>query len=103
MTKPSAYRIRLLEDLDQLRQCLEIQRLERGFSNEDILPMRSLLICSKIGGQVFGAVDDNGRVLGFLNAFPGYRDGRVYLHSNMMGVRPEYQNQGIGRQLKLAQ
>lgn len=103
MPKPSAYRVRLIDDIDQLRQCLEIQRLAWGFSDADILPIRSLLICSKIGGQVFGAVDDDGQVLGFLNAFPGYRDGKVYLHSNMMGVRPEYQNHGIGRQLKLAQ
>jgi predicted GNAT superfamily acetyltransferase len=103
MSKPSGYSVRLLDDLDELRQCLEIQRLAWGFSDADILPIRSLLICSKIGGQVFGAVDDDGQVLGFLNAFPGYRDGKVYLHSNMMGVRPEYQSHGIGRQLKLAQ
>ena len=103
MAEPSAYRVTLLENIDQLRQCLEIQRLAWGFSEADILPIRSLIICSKIGGQVFGAVDDGGQVLGFLNAFPGYRDGRVYLHSNMMGVLPEYQNHGIGRQLKLAQ
>jgi predicted GNAT superfamily acetyltransferase len=103
MAKPSAYRVTLLDDIDQLRQCLEIQRLAWGFSDADILPIRSLIVCSKIGGQVFGAVDDGGQVLGFLNAFPGYRDGKVYLHSNMLGVRPEYQNHGIGRQLKLAQ
>ena len=103
MPKPAAYRVKLLDDIDQLRQCLEIQRLAWGFSDADILPIRSLLICSKIGGQVFGAVDDDGEVLGFLNAFPGYRDGKVYLHSNMMGVRPEYQSHGIGRKLKLAQ
>jgi predicted GNAT superfamily acetyltransferase len=103
MAEPSAYRVTLLENIDQLRQCLEIQRLAWGFSDADILPIRSLIICSKIGGQVFGAVDDGGQVLGFLNAFPGYRDGKVYLHSNMMGVRPEYQSHGIGRELKLAQ
>jgi len=103
MSKPSGYSVRPLDDLDELRQCLEIQRLAWGFSDADILPIRSLLICSKIGGQVFGAVDDGGQVLGFLNAFPGYRDGKVYLHSNMMGVRPEYQSRGIGRELKLAQ
>ena len=103
MSKPAAYRVQLLEDIDQLRQCVEIQRLAWGFSDADTVPMRSLVVCSKIGGQVFGAVEGSGQVLGFLNAFPGYRDGRVFLHSNMMGVRPEYQNYGIGRQLKLAQ
>jgi len=103
MSKPPSYRIQLLQDIDQLRQCVEIQQLAWGFSDVDTLPMRSLVICAKIGGQVFGAVDGSSQVLGFLNAFPGYRDGKVYLHSNMMGVRPDYQNQGIGRKLKLAQ
>jgi len=43
------------------------------------------------------------RVLGFINAFPGFRNGEVYLHSQMMAVRPEAQNRGIGKRLKLAQ
>ncbi len=103
MSNPPSYKVQLLDDIDQLRQCLEIQRLAWGFSDADILPIRSLIICGKIGGQVFGAVDDGGQVLGFLNAFPGYREGKVYLHSNMLGVRPDCQNHGIGRQLKLAQ
>ena len=103
MSNPPSYKIQLLEEIDQFRQCVEIQHLAWGFSEADTVPMRSLVVCAKIGGQVFGAVDDRGLVLGFLNAFPGYRDGKVFLHSNMMGVRPEYQNYGIGRQLKLAQ
>jgi predicted GNAT superfamily acetyltransferase len=103
MSKPPSYRVTLLEDIAQLRQCVEIQHLAWGFSDADTLPLRSLVVCSKIGGQVFGAIDGSGQVLGFLNAFPGYRGGKVFLHSNMMGVRPEYQNHGIGRQLKLAQ
>ena len=103
MPNPPSYRVQLLEDIDQFRQCVEIQHLAWGFSEADTVPMRSLVVCAKIGGQVFGAVDDQGLVLGFLNAFPGYREGKVFLHSNMMGVRPEYQNYGIGRQLKLAQ
>ena len=103
MPEPPSYRVQLLEDIDQFRQCVEIQHLAWGFSEAETVPMRSLVVCAKIGGQVFGAVDDQGLVLGFLNAFPGYREGKVLLHSNMMGVRPECQNYGIGRQLKLAQ
>jgi predicted GNAT superfamily acetyltransferase len=103
MPQPLDYRIEFLKDIAPLRQCMEIQKLAWGFTDADILPLRTLVVCTKIGGQVFGALDNSGTVLGFLNAFPGYRDGLVYLHSQMMGVRPEYQNQGIGKQLKLAQ
>src|SRR5215831_1316629 len=103
MPEALSYKIELLTNVALLRQCLEIQRRAWGFSDEDLLPIRLLVVCGKIGGHVFGALDANGRVLGFLNAFPGLRDGQVYFHSQMMGVLPEYQNLGIGRQLKLAQ
>ena len=97
------YRIEPLSDLKRLRECLEIQRKVWGFSDLDLLPLRSLVVSGRIGGQVFGAIDTDNNLLGFLTAVPGYREGRVYLHSHMMGVLPEYRNRGIGRSLKLAQ
>lgn len=103
MPGPLSYKIEILEKIELLRECVELQRQAWGFSDEDLLPVRMLVVCNKIGGQVFGALDSNHKVLGFLNAFPGFRDGQVYLHSQMMGVLPEYQNLGIGKQLKLAQ
>src|SRR5262245_14175193 len=103
MSEAIQYRIELLTEIELLRQCVEIQRRAWGFSDEDLVPARILVVCSKIGGQVFGALDSNGRVIGFLNAFPGIREGKVYLHSQMMGVLPEFQNLGIGKALKLAQ
>jgi len=103
MPEPIRYTIEPLTEIGLLRQCVEIQRRAWGFSDEDLLPARMLVVCTKIGGQVFGAVDSNGKLLGFLNAFPGIREGHLYLHSQMMGVLPEYQNLGIGKGLKLAQ
>ncbi len=97
------YRIEPLADLERLRECLEIQRKIWGFSDLDLLPLRSLVVSGKIGGQVFGAIDNDNHLLGFLTALPGFREGRVYLHSHMMGVLPECRNRGIGRSLKLAQ
>ena len=40
---------------------------------------------------------------GFAMALPGYRHGHAYLHSHMVGVLPEFRNQGLARRLKLAQ
>ena len=103
MPEPIHYKIEFLREIDLLRQCLEIQRRAWGFAAEDVLPLRMLIVCTKIGGQVFGAVQGEGKVIGFVNAIPGFREGNVFLHSQMMGVLPEYQNLGIGKNLKLAQ
>lgn len=97
------YKIEFLQDIDLLRQCLEIQKKAWGFSAEEVLPLRMLIVCTKIGGQVLGAVQSEGKVIGFVNAVPGFREGSVFLHSQMMGVLPQYQNLGIGKNLKLAQ
>lgn len=95
--------IRSLDDTNSLRQCVDIQRQIWAYSAEDLWPLRSFLVCRRIGGQVLGALDQNGSVIGFLTAFPAVREGTVYLHSQLMGVLPEYQGLGIGRKLKLAQ
>ena len=97
------FRIEELTSLEDLRQCFEIQRATWGWKDEDLLPLRTLLLLNKIGGLVLGAVDRNGRVIGFINAFPGFREGRVYLHSQMLGVLRDFRRKGIGRALKLAQ
>ncbi|MEW5976199.1 MAG: GNAT family N-acetyltransferase [Acidobacteriota bacterium] len=103
MATVPAFRIRFITEIELLRQCIEVQKRAWGFSDQEVLPLRTFVICGKIGGQVLAAVDDQDRVLGFVNSFPGFRDGRVYLHSQMMGILPEYQNLGLGRQLKWAQ
>jgi len=103
MSEPISYTVEFLRDIDLLRQCVDLQRKAWGFGDEDLLPLRMLVVCTKIGGQVFGALDPNRKVLGFVNAFPGLRDGKIYLHSQMMGVLPEFQNLGIGKKLKLKQ
>jgi predicted GNAT superfamily acetyltransferase len=47
---------------------------------------------------------DGDRMIAFCLAIPGLKpDGKVYLHSHMLGVLPEFRNAGVGRQLKLRQ
>jgi predicted GNAT superfamily acetyltransferase len=62
-----------------------------------------LVVATKIGGQLLGAFDGD-RLIAFCLAIPGLKgDGRVYLHSHMLGVLPEYRNAGLGSRLKLRQ
>ena len=60
------------------------------------------VVAEKIGGQVIGAFDD-GKLVAFALSVPGSRGGHSYLHSQMLAVRSEYRNAGLGRQIKLFQ
>lgn len=95
--------IRQLFILDEFTEVLNLQKTIWGFADIELLPLRFLVVVSKVGGHVFGAYDA-GRMVGFCFAIPGVKaNGRPYLHSHMLGVLPEYHNAGIGRRLKLRQ
>ncbi|MCX7602908.1 MAG: GNAT family N-acetyltransferase [Bryobacteraceae bacterium] len=94
--------IRKLSGLDELNEAVRLQKEIWGFADIELLPLRLFVVAQKVGGQTLGAFD-GGRMVGFLLAVPGLKQGMPYLHSHMMGVLPEYRNLGVGRRLKLAQ
>ena len=102
--KQTKSRIRELNsERQQFREAVALQKTIWGFERCELLPLRLFVVATKIGGQVFGAYDD-GRMVAFCLAIPGLKpDGKIYLHSHMLGVLPGYRNAGIGRQLKLRQ
>jgi predicted GNAT superfamily acetyltransferase len=102
MSEPKHIRIAPVTKLTDFEQCVEIQLAVWGYSDSDLIPKRVFIVAERIGGQVLGAYDGKALV-GFAMAFPGYRDGKPYLHSHMLAVLPEYRNAGLGRRLKLAQ
>ena len=102
MSEPKQIRIAPVTKLADFEQCVEIQLAVWGYSDGDLIPTRVFIVAERIGGQVLGAYDRN-ILVGFAMAFPGYRDGRSYLHSHMLAVLPPYRNLGLGRRLKLAQ
>jgi predicted GNAT superfamily acetyltransferase len=94
--------LRKLGEPDEMRVCVDLQKTVWGFSDVELVPHRLFVVASRTGGQVIGAFDGQ-RAIGFVLAFAAYRRGGLYLHSHMAAVLPEYQNHGIGRELKLAQ
>jgi predicted GNAT superfamily acetyltransferase len=98
-----AIAIRALDSPEDFRGCVRLQREIWGFSEEDALPVRLFIVARRIGGQVFGAFD-GGELIGFCVSLPGLKPGGGnYLHSNMLGVRDQYRDHGLGRRLKEAQ
>ena len=95
--------IRQLFHLEDFTAIFELQKTIWSYADSELIPMRFLAVVAKVGGHVFGAYDGP-RMIGFCFAIPGIKpDGRLYLHSHMLGVLPAYRNAQIGRRLKLRQ
>jgi predicted GNAT superfamily acetyltransferase len=94
--------IRPLTEIAEFKQCVDLQRETWGMSDVELLPTRIYLVQNLIGGLVLGAFDGD-RLIGFLNAMPGVRDGTPFWHSLTMAVHQDYWNTGIGSRLKLMQ
>lgn len=94
--------IRPCTTLDEFAQCIELQKSVWGDADRELVPQHIFVVAVKTGGQVFGAYDGD-RLVGYLLALVGLKNGHVHLHSHMTGVHPDYQNYGIGKRLKLAQ
>jgi predicted GNAT superfamily acetyltransferase len=92
--------IRELKTIDEMTPLVQLQKTIWGYT--DPYTARLLLVVSKTGGQVLGAYIDE-KLVGFAFMFYAYRNGENYLHSQMVGVLPEYRNANVGYALKLAQ
>lgn len=125
--------IRACRGLEELGACVRLQSEVWGLAESDVVPRRSFVVASRIGGQVIGAFETRAgapagdppgeareqggeRLIGFAMALPGFgpsaatarADGgppvpSLYLHSHMLAVEAAYRNRGIGRRLKLFQ
>ena len=94
--------LRDITEHSELKAVEELQKQIWGCSERDILPSLALIPIIEIGGVLIGAFDENDLV-GFVLGFPGIEDGRLILHSDMLGVMPQYRSHRLGYRLKLAQ
>lgn len=84
----------------EFQACLELQYETWGAGFREAVPPSILLVAQKIGGVAAGAFDARGKLLGFIFGLTGVRQGQLVHWSDMLAVRAEMQNAGIGRQLK---
>lgn len=99
---PSLIKIEPLADLKHLTEAVTLQKTIWGYSDVDVESRALLVIAGRFVGQVLGAFDED-RLIGIALAFFAVSGNELRLHSHRVGVLPEYQNQGVGRMLKLAQ
>jgi predicted GNAT superfamily acetyltransferase len=124
----SRFQLKILENPEDLGAVEDLQRLVWTGSETEVVPLHMLLAAVHNGGLIIGAYEVKGRshdpsdpielgafrqvppdaeLVGFVFGFPGLYftpDGPRPKHcSHMMGVHPDYRDQGIGFALKRAQ
>ena len=92
--------IRPLSTHDELRACVELQRITWGDAFADLVPASILKVSQRVGGVAAGAFDPDGRLLGFVFGLTGVERGCLVHWSDMLAVREEARDMGLGRRLK---
>lgn len=94
------FTIRTLTTEDDLRACVALQRRTWGADYDEFVPPSILTVTQKIGGVAAGAFDAQGAMLGFVFGMAGVRGGKIIHWSDMLAVREDARDRGIGRSLK---
>jgi predicted GNAT superfamily acetyltransferase len=92
--------IRALMSHADYAACVELQRDTWGHGFRDAVPASILLVSQKLGGVAAGAFTSDGSLVGFVFGMTGVENGHIVHWSDMLAVRPEVQNLGVGRRLK---
>jgi predicted GNAT superfamily acetyltransferase len=97
------YSLRPCENLQELTQCILIQKEIWGYTERELYPLRLFANLVRIGGHVLGAFTPDQQLVGFVVAQPAWHGRHRYYHSMTLGVLESHRNRGLGRALKLAQ
>ncbi|MGH7445205.1 MAG: GNAT family N-acetyltransferase, partial [Longimicrobiales bacterium] len=94
--------IRPLVTAADLRACVALQEATWGQGFAERVPYAVLWFSRRIGGVLLGAFDGD-TLLGFVFGMTGWRESRPLHWSDMLAVRADARDRGIGMQLKRAQ
>lgn len=92
--------IRSFASTEDYRACVELQEDTWGAGFSERVSPAILKVSQILGGVASGAYDESGRLVGFVFGMTGLREGRVVHWSDMLAVRPEARDAGLGRRLK---
>src|SRR6478609_8777202 len=95
--------IRECVTIEELDNCVRLQREVFGLPDLEISPRRHLIVSRQAGGWTLGAFVAQ-RLVGFVHHLAAVRsDNEIFGYSHMMAVAKDYQNKGVGARLKWAQ
>jgi len=86
--------------MEEYGACTELQEevWGRGFSEK--VSAAILMVANRIGGLAAGAFDGEGNLQGFVFGLTGIMDGKLVHWSDMLAVRSEGRDKGLGTGLK---
>lgn len=107
-----------LRTLNEFAQVVELERVIWGPGYDEVVPVPILAVTVLRGGILAaafqtpdgssasappGTASRSERMIGFVYSLPGIKHGKPMQWSHMLGVLPEFRNDGIGHHLKLLQ
>ena len=95
--------IRPLASQSEYKACAEFQEEIWGQGFSEKVSAAILMIANRLGGLAAGAFDGEGRLHGFVFGLTGMIDGKQVHWSDMLAVRSDLRDRGLGTLLKLYQ
>lgn len=91
--------VRPLRTHEEFARCVEMQNDVWGDEFSERVPAALLKVTQRLGGVAVGAFDGDD-LLGFVFGMTGLEDDRLVHWSDMLAVRDDVRDHGIGRRLK---
>jgi predicted GNAT superfamily acetyltransferase len=101
MTK-NKIEIRECTSVEDLSQCVALQREVFALPDIEISPVRHLIVTQHAGGFSLGAFA-GGKLIGFVLSVPAFSGSERFFYSHMTAVKADFQSYGVGAKLKWAQ
>lgn len=99
----SGFEIRTFESQRDFEACVRLQEEVWGSEFSERVPVAILKVALRLGGVAAGAWDERDELAGFVFGMTGVEDGDVVHWSDMLAVRPEGRDRGLGTRLKAYQ
>ncbi len=97
------FTIRPMQGHQEYLDCVKLQEETWGEHFSERVPASILMVSQKIGGVAAGAFTEAGEMVGFVFGISGFKNGKRVHWSDMLAVKPEYRDHGLGWKLKMYQ